>query len=90
MRVVVETRENELGDREPCQFRIGAQALQVVSVLDRWLHPEHGYFKVQVGDGAIYILRFDVPSARWEIAFYESGSQPPPAHHAHLSRPGVH
>lgn len=76
MRIVVETRENELGDREPCQFRIGTQALQVVSVLDRWLHPEHGYFKVQVGDGAIYILRFDVSLACWEIAYYESDYRP--------------
>jgi hypothetical protein len=76
MRVRVETRENELGDREPCSFSVGRQALSVVSVLDRWLHPEHGYFKVQVGDGAVYILRLDVVSARWEIALYESGHRP--------------
>lgn len=76
MQVSVETRENELGDREPYSFSVGRQALNVVSVLDRWLHPEHGYFKVQVGDGAIYILRLDVESACWEIALYESGHKP--------------
>lgn len=76
MQVSVETRENEVGDREPCRFRIGPRSLEVAAVLDRWLHPEHAYFKVEVTDGAIYILRFDAVSGRWEIALYESGRRP--------------
>lgn len=76
MRISVETRENALGDREPCRFRVGTQTVDVVAVLDRWLHPEHGYFKVQVTDGAIYILHLDSQSGYWEIALYESGHRP--------------
>jgi hypothetical protein len=76
MQISVETRENALGDREPWRFRVGPRYLDVVAVLDRWLHPEHGYFKVQVSDGTIYILRLDVPSGHWEIALYESGHRP--------------
>jgi hypothetical protein len=76
MKVSVETRENALGDREPCRFQVGPRSLDVAAVLDRWLHPEHGYFKVQATDGAIYILRLDVASGRWEIALYESGRRP--------------
>lgn len=76
MQVWVETRENELGDREPHRFRVGPHQLDVVSVLDRWLHPEHGYFKVRVTDGTVYILRLEVAANRWEIALYESGHRP--------------
>jgi hypothetical protein len=76
MQVLVETRENELGDCEPCRFSVGVRRLDVVAVLDRWLHPDHGYFKVKGSDDAIYILRLDVPSGRWEIALYESGHRP--------------
>lgn len=76
MRIWVETRENALGDREPCRFRVGLRSVDVVAVLDRWLHPEHGYFKVQVADGAVYILHQDAKAGQWEIALYESGQQP--------------
>lgn len=77
MRILVETRENSLGDREPYRFRVGMHSVEVIAVLDRWLHPEHGYFKVQVADGAIYILHQDAQSGQWEIALYESGQRPP-------------
>lgn len=76
MQVSVETRENALGDREPCRFRIGRRRLEVVTVLDRWLHPEHAYFKVQASDGSTYILRLDVASGCWEVTLYESGERP--------------
>lgn len=76
MNVSVETHENALGDREPRRFRVGPQSLEVAEVLDRWLDPEHGYFKVQVMDGTIYILHLDVLSGRWDIALYESGYRP--------------
>lgn len=76
MRVSVETQENALGDREPSRFWVGPHRHEVVAVLDRWLHPDYGYFKVKVRDGTIYILRFDVPSSRWDIALYESNRRP--------------
>ena len=76
MKIWVETRENEQGDHEPCQFRLGASTLDVAAVLDRWLHWDHGYFKVQVSDGGIYILHHDAETDCWEISLYESSRLP--------------
>lgn len=76
MQVSVETRQNALGDCEPCRFRIGRRCFGVTAVLDRWLHPEHAYFKVQASDGTTYILRLDVASGCWEVTLYESGERP--------------
>jgi hypothetical protein len=32
----------------------------------------HRYFKVQGYDGAIYILRHDEPSSRWELTLFQA------------------
>jgi hypothetical protein len=39
----------------------------VAEVLDRWLAPDHRYFKVRASDGGVYLLRHDVESQRWEL-----------------------
>ena len=59
------------GEQEPREFMLGNQAIQVVEVLDRWLDPEHRYFKVRGSDGDRYILRHDVHDGRWELTLYE-------------------
>jgi hypothetical protein len=45
----------------------------VVDVLDRWLSPEHRYFKLRGDDGGIYILRHDVARGQWDLTLYDSG-----------------
>lgn len=76
MLIDVETHANAVGDREPLRFRFGTRCREVRTVLDRWLDADHGYFKVQADDGAVYILRQDVLRERWEITLYESGRSP--------------
>jgi hypothetical protein len=41
--------------------------VEVVEVIDRWLGPDHRYFKLKGDDGGQYILRHDEPSDRWEL-----------------------
>ena len=43
----------------------------MVEVIDRWLAPDHRYFKVVGDDRATYILRHDVATARWELTLFE-------------------
>jgi hypothetical protein len=44
--------------------------VEVVEVIDRWLGPDHRYFKIKGDDGGRYILRHDEPSDRWELIQY--------------------
>ncbi len=61
------------GEEEPRRFYLGDQAVDILEVLDRWLSPEHRYFKCRGTDAATYILRHDVGADRWELTLYESG-----------------
>ena len=61
------------GEETPRRFYFDEQAVDIVDVLDRWLSPEHRYFKCRGSDDATYILRYDVPAARWELTLYKSG-----------------
>jgi hypothetical protein len=42
----------------------------VSEVLDRWLAPDHRYFKVRTVEG-IHILRHDIVSGEWEVTLFE-------------------
>jgi hypothetical protein len=59
------------GEETPRRFTIGDRSVQVVSVLDRWLAPDHRYFKVRGDDGATYILRHDPVLDRWELTMFD-------------------
>jgi len=87
MDVQVETRTNTVGDREPYRFTVGPRRLEVLNVLDRWLNPDHGYFKVEADDGATYILRHDDLNGGWELTLYQSPRRPPAPPMREIRRP---
>lgn len=60
------------GEETPRRFRLGGRRVEVQKVLDRWLAPEHRYFKVIGDDRATYILRHDVEHERWQVTFFSS------------------
>ena len=62
------------GEQEPRRFHFGRRAIAVVEILDRWLGPDHRYFKLLGSDGDTYILRHDVMRHDWTLAFYRSGA----------------
>jgi hypothetical protein len=66
-KVRVECYAGHRGDEEPRRFVWCGAALEVSTILDRWLDPNHRYFKVRAGDGAVYILRHDTNSGDWEL-----------------------
>lgn len=64
------------GEEEPRRFLLGERPVAVVEMIDRWLAPDHRYFKFLGDDGDIYILRQDVPSGDWEMTLFERGEPP--------------
>ncbi len=68
----VESTTGHGGEAVPQRFCLGERCIEVRSVIDRWLDPEHHYFKLQGSDGGLYILRHDVPSGRWELTLFDA------------------
>ena len=72
MRIEVDSAPGTAGAHEPLGFRLGARRIGVVEIVDRWLAPAHSYFKVRTDDGALYILRHDLPGDCWEITLFRA------------------
>lgn len=63
-------------EETPRRLRLGCREVVVAEVLDRWLPPDHRYFKVRGDDGARYILRHDVALGRWDLTLFERPAEP--------------
>jgi hypothetical protein len=63
------------GEETPRRFRLGQREVDVAEIIDRWLSPDHRYFKVRGHDGAVYILRHDIETNRWELTLYERAAR---------------
>ena len=84
--VRVECYSGYRGEQEPRCFHFGSRAVAVAEILDRWLGPDHRYFKLHGSDGDTYILRHDMVGHRWTLAYYRRGAT---AHCTDLPHPGV-
>ena len=77
MRIEVECHAGYRGEETPHRLLLGKEPIDVVDVMDRWLAPDHRYFKIAGSDGATYILRNDVASSAWELTMYRGAGQEP-------------
>lgn len=68
--VSVECYAGYRGEETPIRFRLGDRFVEVAEVLDRWLAPDHRYFKVRTAEGDTCILRNDIASGEWELTFF--------------------
>jgi hypothetical protein len=73
MKLKVECYAGYRGDEEPRAFALGERRLDVQAILDRWLAPDHRYFKVAASDGDTYILRHDHVTGEWTLGAYRRG-----------------
>jgi hypothetical protein len=85
LRVDVESYAGYRGEETPRRFGLAGAKIEIAEIVDRWLAPDHRYFKVRDTDGDLYILRNDVASERWEVTVFrrrENGAGPssPPTH----------
>jgi hypothetical protein len=69
--VRVECYSGYRGEETPRSFYLESRRIEVLEVLDRWLAPDHRYFKLRGDDGAVYILRHDSAAGRWELIFFD-------------------
>ena len=61
------------GEETPRVLILGDRRVEVAAVLDRWLAPDHRYFKLQDAAGDTYIVRHDRESDLWEMTMYQQG-----------------
>ena len=71
MTLRVECHAGHRGEETPRRFWLGSRCLEIVEVVDRWLAPEHRYFKVRGEDDATYILRHDEDAQTWELIMFD-------------------
>ena len=69
--VRVECYAGHRGEESPRRFFLGERRVEVAEVLDRWLAPDHSYFKVKGDDGALYILQHDEVTNAWELTMFQ-------------------
>jgi hypothetical protein len=58
-------------EESPLRFFLGQRKIEVCEVLDRWMGPDHRYFKVRGDDGARYILRHDTVLDSWDLTMFD-------------------
>ena len=71
--VKVECYAGHRGEESPQRFYLREKPIDVSEIIDRWLSPDHRYFKVRGEDDGIYILRHDTESGEWELTMFDSG-----------------
>ena len=68
--VRVECYAGYRGEESPHRFFLKSREIVVEEIVDRWLAPDHRYFKVRSEEGDIYILRHDVALGHWELTLF--------------------
>jgi hypothetical protein len=68
---MVECYAGYRGEETPTAFTLGERRIVVEHVIDRWLAPDHRYFKVAGNDGHVYIIRHDEHADRWELTLFD-------------------
>ena len=75
MRVEVDCYAGYRSEETPRAIRFRGRRVTAVAVIDRWLAPDHRYFKIRGDDGGLYIIRHDVAGLEWELVFYDGHRQ---------------
>lgn len=69
--IKVECYAGYRAEETPRIIRFESRKIEVKKILDRWLDPEHRYFKLRGDDEGIYIIRHDMNTLTWELIFYQ-------------------
>ncbi len=80
LEIHVECYSGYMAEETPRRLLLGRRRVEVVEVLDRWLAPDHRYFKFEGDDGGTYIMRHDVAAQRWKLMMFSAATRAhPPA-----------
>ena len=72
--LLVECYSGYRSEETPRRFQLGERWIEVRQVMDRWLSPDHRYFKLRGDDQGIYILRHSIHNDYWELTFFNRAS----------------
>jgi hypothetical protein len=72
MHIQVECYAGYRGEETPRFIRMATYKIEVKEIVDRWIAPDHRYFKVIGGDEATYIIRHETTTWQWELVFYQT------------------
>ena len=75
MHIQVECHAGYRGEETPRFIRMATYKIEIREIVDRWLSPNHRYFKILGSDEATYIIRHDIENWQWELVFYQSGEE---------------
>lgn len=64
------------GEETPRRLIMGERHIAVRSVVDRWLAPDHRYFKIIGDDGGHYIIRHAPDEQTWQLVSFTSDAKP--------------
>ena len=72
MKIDVDCYAGYRSEETPPCIKLADNKIEVIQVLDRWLAPDHRYFKLLGDDEATYIIRHDSVSGQWELVLYRA------------------
>jgi len=67
----VECYSGYRGEEKPQVVHLKDRRVLVAEIIDRWLAPDHRYFKFRGDDGSLYIIRLDVVTYEWQMIFFQ-------------------
>jgi hypothetical protein len=76
MYIRVECYAGYRGEETPRNFWLGSRKIEVREIQDRWMAPDHRYFKLVGDDDSVYIIRHDMETLDWELIFYRKSGIP--------------
>ena len=75
LQITVQCYAGYRGEETPRAIWLASRKIEVTQILDRWLAPDHRYFKCLGDDGAVYIIRHDQNTWTWELIFFQEKSE---------------
>ncbi len=75
LKITVKCYAGHRGEETPRSIFFKNRKIRVEEVIDRWLAPDHRYFKFRGEDEATYLIRHDVEEDFWELVFYQAGRE---------------
>lgn len=72
MQIRVDCYAGYRGEETPCRLTVGDRPIAVITVQDRWLAPDHRYFKLIGDDGALYLIRHDPQQDIWQLTCFHA------------------
>jgi hypothetical protein len=71
MQIRVHCYAGHRGEETPRRLTMGSRHIDVAVLQDRWLAPDHRYFKIIGDDGGLYIIRHDPHRDIWQLVCYK-------------------